>query len=553
MEDLHASRALVRSHEQELEVLLRQGLFKPIFLYHVVLFQCLPLIGLMIRRRALRCMLFAVCLGFAFDVFKNRRALMGGNGYMLGLITAWWLVWNATLLIHTDVERDFQRIERSVSADVKPAKGETALSSLTKTMDQEFDMTQVDGQPNSDVDGITIHHATKSLSNGQHKPGLTEATNACAAEIFYWQPYPEKFSHRLNWCAGLLYNLRGPEWNWRAPHMGPIPRSVQTQLHPGTALENFPVVNDASIVHARNRLRGAFLSFIISYLILDALKFLMMHEPYFLGTAGPDSLPPFPISYLASSHLLLRFYHCLISCVAVYVALIFVTALNPIIFLGLSLAFPRASRKLAAAPLDASWLYSDTFGPFIEPILDNGLAGCWGRWWHQLFRYGFVATARWILSFLPARLAQDSRVKPVVYVLVAFSISGFVHASGSYTQFRRTHPLSGPFLFFFMQGLAIIAENIFKTTILPKLPFRNTPRGLRRTANAVLVFCWLLYSGPFIANDFARGGLWVMEPLPFSPIRALGLAQNEGAWCWRESWFQYWNDGTYWGSGIRII
>lgn len=553
MEDLHLSRGLARSHEQELDILIRQGAYKPIFLYHVVLFQCLPLIGLVItRRRALRYMLFAVCLAFAFDIFKNRRALVGGNGYMLGLITAWWLVWTATLFVYTDVEHDFQRVERAANADTKPLNG-SGKTSLTNTLDGELDSTQLDGQPKTDVNGIIIQQASKSMPKGQSQLEPKDMTTACAGEVFYWQPYPRKFSHRLNWCAGLLYNLRGPEWNWRAPHMGPIPQSTHAQLHPAPALENFPVADDCPTMRAKQRLRNAFISFIKSYLVLDALKLLMMHDPYFLGTGGPDAVPPFPISLFITSNLLLRFYHCLVSCVAVYVALVFVTALNPIIFLGLSLAFPNASRKLTAAPLDAPWLYSDTFGPFIEPVLDNGLAGCWGRWWHQLFRFGFVATARWILSLVPARLAKDSRVKPIVYALVAFSISGFVHACGSYTQFRSTRPLLGPFLFFFMQGVAIIGENFFKTIILPKLPFLNAPRWLRRTANAVVVFCWLLYSGPFIADDFARGGLWVMEPLPVSPLRALGLVQHEGGWCWRESWFQYWSDGTYWGSGIRVI
>jgi hypothetical protein len=41
---------------------------------------------------------------------------------------------------------------------------------------------------------------------------------------------------------------------------------------------------------------------------------------------------------------------------------------------GLWLAFPNGAKKLTAAPLGASWLYSDTFGPFFTPILDEGSA-----------------------------------------------------------------------------------------------------------------------------------------------------------------------------------
>ena len=551
MADLYSvARGLVHNHGRELDILLQQGVFKPVFLYHVVIFHSLPMIGLVLAHRGARYVIFALCLGFAFEIFKNHRALIGGNGYMLGLIIAWWLVWTATLLVFTDVEHDFQRIERAASGDIEPPNG-TSPTSLTNGIDEELDQAKLDGQAKSDGN----QSSTTSISDGQQKPETQDTTARYTNEheTFHWQSYPHKLSRRLDWCAGLLFNLRGPEWNWRAPHMGPIPRSVNAQLQPGSVLENLQVADDASLVPAKKHLRGAFVLFITSYFILDGLKFLMMHDPYFLATGGPDSVPPFPFSYLASSSLLLRFYHCFFSCMGVYVALVFVTALNPIIFLGLSLAFPNAARKLTSAPLDASWLYSDTFGPFIEPVLDNGLAGCWGRWWHQLFRYGFVATARWILCLLPSSLGKDSRVKRITYVVVAFALSGIVHASGSFTQFIPTRPLSGPLLFFLSQGVAIVVENIFKTVLFPLLPLAATPRWLRRTANAVFVFCWLLYSGAFIADDFARGGLWLMEPLPFSPLRGLGLVQGEGFWCWREPWFQYWTDGTYWGSGIRVI
>lgn len=278
-----------------------------------------------------------------------------------------------------------------------------------------------------------------------------------------------------------------------------------------------------------------------------------MRDPYFRGTVVTDTGFPFPFSLLSFIPLGIRFYHCFVSCLAVYVALAYVTSLNPICFLGLSMAFPNASRKLTAAPLDVSWLYADTFGPFFSPILDDGLAGVWGSWWHQLFRHGFISTARWILLLLPGSWGTHPGIKRVIYIVVAFSLSGFVHACGSYTQFTETRPLNGPFLFFFLQSMAILIEHMVKTVVLPMLPLGRIPRWLRRTANGLLVFIWLLYSGPLIADDFARGGLWLMEPVPLSPLRGLGLANGQGWWCWEGEWFKYWNDGTYWGSGIRVV
>ncbi|KAJ5665097.1 uncharacterized protein N7477_007545 [Penicillium maclennaniae] len=462
MADLYGtSRDLEQSHEKQLESLLLQGVYKPVFLYHVVFFNCLPIIGMVIPRRRgtryVRQFIYAISLAFALEMLRNHRTLLGGNGYMLGMMIAWWLVWCTTLFVFMDIEHDFQRIERGAKLA---------------------------------ADGDSSPGNTQEMSN------QTETGDQSSQPLFHWQSYPRKFSHRLEWCAGLLFNLRGPEWNWRVPHLGPLPQSVHKHLQPEYLSNKFHAGGDATCMTSGQRLRAAFKTFLQSYLLLDILKVVMMRDPYFRGISGCDSMPPFPMSYLAPFPLLVTIYRYLLSCIGVYVALNFVTSLNPICFLGLSLAFPNASRKLTAAPLDEAWLYADSFGPFISPVLDHGIAGCWGRWWHQLFRYGFTATARWICACLPTRFAANEQIKQILYIVVAFTISGLIHACGSYTQFAETKPFSGPFLFFSLQSIAIICEHIFKKAIFPRIPLvAGTPRWLRRTGNAVLVFFWLLYSG----------------------------------------------------------
>ncbi|KAJ5775230.1 uncharacterized protein N7511_000241 [Penicillium nucicola] len=499
---------LIRGYEIELDGLLKQGTYKPVFLYHVLLFNVLPLLGLALPRgrggQYARKGVFVLCIAIAIQAFRNQRALIGGNGYMLGLMTAWWLIWNAILFAFSDLERDFKRIERKPVDLQLQDRNETEKDNCTNT--------------------------------------------------FVWQSYPEKIGHRLDWSAGLLFNLRGPEWNWRAPHLGPLPQSVHTQLHSGFSYARVKAQDDATYISGKQRLQAAFRTFLKYYLVLDFLKVVMMRDPYFQGIASVNSPPPFPFSYLTIHPLLVQFYHIFLSAFGVFAALEFVTALSPIFFLGLALAFPNASRKLTAAPLGAAWVYADTFGPFLEPILDHGLAGCWGRWWHQLFRFGFTATALWILSLLPTKLSSITQVRRVTFIVVAFSVSGFVHACGSFTQFTETKPISGPFLFFSLQGVGILGEKAFKRYMSQLLPLARTPRWLKRTANFVFVFCWLFYSGVLVADDFARGGLWLMEPVPFSFLRGLGIGlEGHGWWCWTEPWFRYWSDGTYWGSGIRVI
>jgi hypothetical protein len=519
-------RDLAKNFETELDILIEQGIYKPIFLYHVVIIHALPIIGMVIPSsrggKYVRKVLFALCIGIALEILQNRRAVVGGNGYMLGLMTAWWLIWTATLLIFTDIEHDFKRIERKPKQSTRINKNE--------------------------------HGTTEKPLDSKTSLSEKQVTNA-----FVWQSYPSKFSHRLDWAAGLFFNLRGPEWNWRTPHLDPLPRLVHSQLHSGFS-DKINAQEGSAYPTGKERLRAAFRKFFISYLVLDTFKvIILMPDLYFQGIAPADSLspPPFPFFYfpgLAIHPALAQLCRCIYSAGSVFFALEFVTSLNPIFFLGLSLAFPNGARNFTAAPLAASWLYSDTFGPFIQPVLDDGLAGCWGRWWHQLFRNGFMNTARWILSLLPASLVSHPQFRRVTYVVVAFCLSGFIHACGSHTQLASTYPVSGPFLFFALQSVAVMAEQVSEIIIFPNLPLGGTPKWLRRAANFVFVFCWLMTSGALIANDFARGGLWLMEPVPISPLRGLGFGlPGHGWWCWKDPWFRYWSDGSYWGSGIRVL
>ncbi|CAG8235666.1 unnamed protein product [Penicillium salamii] len=94
-------------------------------------------------------------------------------------------------------------------------------------------------------------------------------------------------------------------------------------------------------------------------------------------------LPPlFPFFYfpnIAVHPTLAQLYRCIYSAMSVYFALEFITPLNPIFFLGLSLVFPNAAQKLTTTPLGALWLYFEAFGPFVQSVLDQGLTGCWGK------------------------------------------------------------------------------------------------------------------------------------------------------------------------------
>ncbi|KAH8430449.1 wax synthase family protein [Aspergillus melleus] len=527
---------ILRSRRVQIESLIDHGHVKPVLLWHLIaFFLVLPASALLVSRstraRYLRPLILFLILGFSVEAFQSRRTLLGANGYIVGLIVAWWSTWLMTLLVFHDVERDFRRIERR-----QLGKGDSQEKSVSARSRQH-----------------AIQTPEAQNVQSQRPP------NEEYPEPLVWQTYPRSWSHRLNWVLGLLLNLRGPEWNWRISSVGPFPASISTQLTPKHRRSRSqehrkkpPTYKDG-----RTRIRAVAFGFLKTYLTLDAIKLLMMRDPYFWGIISlSHSPPPPPVTYiLPPIPGLFRVYRLALSGIGIYAALVFVTALNPLCFLGLSRAFPNAARALTAVPLDAPWLYPETFGPFLASVLDHGLAGCWSRWWHQLFRFGFLSTAQWLISWLPRRLATHVGLRRFLLTLIVFSLSGLIHASGSYTQFEETRPLSGTLLFFLLQGAGVVIQDLASKVLVSALfQSKPVPRWLRRTSNASFAFGWLVFSGGYIADDFSKGGLWLTEPLPVSPLRGLGLGvEGEGWWCWSEPWFQWWDDGTFWGRGLRFM
>ncbi|KAA8647614.1 hypothetical protein EYZ11_003220 [Aspergillus tanneri] len=518
----------LRDRRLQIDSLIQQGHAKPVLLWHLVLFFTPLALVLLIPRRQctpyLRSLALVLTLGLAVEAIQHRRASLGANGYILGVAVAWWCIWTATLLVTHDVERDFLRIERRLCA-----KNETR----------------------DDPDGDFV-----VVSNESWREPLQRLVSECQ-ESLVWQPYPRSWSHRLGWVLSLLFSMRGPEWNWRISSIGPLPSSVTVQLdsarRPSRLLgecQAFPACRNG-----RGLLRATAWVFLRSYILIDMMKVLMIRDPYFWGVVSPPPPPPTPISYiLPAIPSVFRVYRLALSGLAIFTALSFVTALNPLIFLGLSLAFPNASRSVTTTPLDAPWLYPETFGPFVTSVLDHGLAGCWGRWWHQLFRFGFLSTAQWFLSFLPTPLVYHPGLRRLVLAMTVFSMSGLIHACGSYTQLGTTRPLSRTFMFFFLQGVGVAVQSLATTALSCLFPSRCLPHWLRRTTNVTFVVVWLLFSGSYIADDFAAGGVWLVEPLPVSPLRGLGLGvEGERWWCWNEPWFQWWDGGSFWASGLRVV
>ncbi|PWY85760.1 hypothetical protein BO94DRAFT_96727 [Aspergillus sclerotioniger CBS 115572] len=512
---LDSYRHLVHDNHARFESFIQTGIVKPVLLWNLVIPAMLPVLALLVPHqkgaRYVRPLVMACVIGLAYDTICHRRMLLGGNGYMGGLVPAWGCIWSATLLIFRNVECDFQRIER-------------------------HSLPPVTAGPDGDA----------SLNGHTRETRCRDATLE-RPETLTWQAYPQTLFHRLNWILGLVLNMRGPEWNWRISSLGALPPSVQLQLNPKHNKHNNAIPKSNNM---RTCLRAAFATWLKSYLIIDLIKLLMIRDQYFLGAVYPSPDPPFPFHHLAPYPALVHVYRCLITGVAILAALKYVCSLNPLLFGGLSLAFPNAARTLTSVPLSAAWLYPPAFGPFFTSVFDDGLAGCWSQWWHQLFRFGFTSTAHWLLSFLPARLSNTRTIRRFFTVIIAFALSGLVHASGSYVQYRETIPLTGAFRFFILQAVGILAQEIISPS------WSRCPKSIRRICNAVFALGWLLLTGGSIVEDFSRGGLWFTEPLPVSVLRGLGIGvvpTDRGWWWWGGTWFGSWDGGEgFWERGVRV-
>lgn len=533
---------LINERESKFDELFRRGAFSPLLLQQVIGTFFLPLVPLVIRHkstthsRVLRYGFHAVITAFCAYTILEVRFLGPANGYGTGLITTWFCIWSTTILLANDVQKDYKRIVKEPLDEKVESNEQCKSTAVDDDTSKELKLRIRTAQQNSDV--------------SKQQP----------RKVYRWQPFPQKLSNRLDWVTDLIFNFRGPHWNWRLRSLPPLPEIVVRDIGEDTvSIKQTEQSQQTDYKPPSVKLRYVLRSFLRDYIALDLLKLLLMRDPYFWGYVDCPPSPPWPFDILAWSPVLVRSYRIILSLASVLFALDIITSLNPLFFLGISYLFPNFARAITYQPLGEVWLYPDAFGPAIS-VLDHGLVGAWNTWWHQLFRFGFSECSRFITDlFLPAGGSQSKGYKSarrILQIMLAFSLSGLVHAMGSYTTFSDSQPRNA-FLFFVLQGVGALAQYFFEASIIPAILPKSVkpPRWLVRTTNLILIVLWFYFTGPLVADDFARAGIWMFEPIPFSLLRGgLGIGAKGDQWCcWRGSWFELYSGGTWWQSGIRLI
>ena len=277
----------------------------------------------------------------------------------------------------------------------------------------------------------------------------------------------------------------------------------------------------------------------IDFVVLDFCSVFMMKDPYFV--LGPNerplpallaSLPPFLVSIWRSS----------ISLAGIIAALHLVFASHQLVCCFLLRRWLGTRSEL--------WHYPSILGSF-DQVLENGLAGFWGAWWHQTFRQAFSAPTLWLDR--NGHLQKLSTVQTkVVASLIAFAQSSFLHASGSLTCLPDSKPWMPP-AFFLLSWIGIIVQTALTMVLSQKGP--QLPRPVRRAGNLLYVVLWLHFTQWAFVDDLSRSAVWLFEPVPFSPLRAMGFGKpGDGWWRWDYDQWPHWHIDAqhWWRSGIMV-
>ena len=482
-------------------------------------------------RRA-RFLVFAFNALFSVNQLLYTRSRAMSCQFGLGVLSAWSIVWTSVWLLFNDAHLDFERIKRLDFRSKNPgSSGENEDSDL------------------GDADMKSNGYYTEINGSQDLIDKKKEMSQSSGHRMYKWQPYP-LFSRkeRLDWVIDLFSNFRGPGWNWQLQIIPVPPQHVRAQVQDKLKRDDNLYERQAkqdsvpfrNYVDKKRLLRRKLITFVLGYLMLDLLKVVMMKDPFFYGFVDEPAEPHLP-TFARIPIFPHRTYRLLLSLIYVYTFLQTIFAMAPLFFVGV-LGEERIGTNGEA------WMYPDSFGSF-SAIYTKGLAGWWGDWWHQIFRYAFETIGRALRSAL--HLEKHSLAGKFLKLLLAFTLSGAIHACGSHALLGGTNPLSGSFTFFVLQAFGIVGEIVACHVLNVIGVTKVLPLWLRQTGTFAFVHLWLLFTGHLICNDFARGAVWLLEPVPVSPLRALGYGlEGEGWWCWSGEWVRWHTGRHWWQSGL---
>lgn len=538
--DPPSPRDVVATYRRTIEIRVSEGSLRPMVLpYH---FYGFILLGTYLCvRHTNRPMLYkarwivlVAITWFQLETLWHTSSTNMAMSFVAGLISTYGIITSLTWLVFMRPQFDAKRIERKtikkhgIATQGNESDGTAYLGS------DELGSRQR-ARANGDVSRKSIE---SKVSNGKN---LGSSRSQPSANEYHWQTYPDEIWERLGWISDLVINFRGPGWDWAIPILPKLPPCVYDKLGEHVDESSRKDISSTGIKRFATRddvFRAQVPRFFMGYLLLDFVKTTMMNDPYFW--LGPNDYAV-PVYVSAMPPLIRCMYRELLSIAGVLISLDMVFLLAPLtmcLLLG-----PSSFMGLRGE----AWYYPTTWGSF-SVIANKGLAGLWGGAWHQMFRLVFSAPTNYLTA--NGYLKAKSSTTKLVASIFAFGISGILHAGGSISQIPSTKPWNPP-AFFMLQALGIFLQT-GSCTLLQK-HIKNIPKPIRRTTNVAYALLWGLLTGWWLADDFARGGIWLYEPIPISILRGLGLAgRDHGWWCWEHVGIGWYTGQHWWESGIAI-
>ncbi|KAI0972517.1 hypothetical protein F4678DRAFT_428330 [Xylaria arbuscula] len=541
-----------------------------------------------------------VCV-FNWYMVKHVKSLNFAASYGAGLVAAWATIWNFYLFVWTRPQWDARRVERrKINRHIEQVGNgrgwdqsptlfqdghKLGVDKFTRQASATPEANGVDDAAAGLTDKGVLRNGT-GMANGvrERRSGIPESIGqdtekklfvkgiialndndknppldeGAALELYrlardqeyeyYWQEYPAdaSFWTRLDWAFDIVSSFRLTGWNLAPsclPPYKPPPTIGPYQLPLGYGSNRTKEGYERTLSRRKLILSRLFFNFLPSYIIVDICAALMTTDPYFI--AGPEHNHPLP-PHLASLHpILLSLQRTALAFVAIYIALQYAWNSGA---LALAIYCPPIL-GFRAHP----WHLPSMTGSFTQ-VLDRGLPGFWGSWWHQTFRAGFSGPTKWLLrnGYFPSNGNRARITGPLFGAIIAFAQSGLVHGAGSYSSVPTTQ-FWGPPLFFALSGMGTMLQSAIVHLLRRRI--ERLPRWMCRLGNLTFVILWLWATSWVLLDDFGRCGIWLWEPVPVSFARAAGLGVDRRVWRYdRDSLprWQWGSRGRWWETGIAI-
>ncbi|KAH8432514.1 wax synthase family protein [Aspergillus melleus] len=338
-----------------------------------------------------------------------------------------------------------------------------------------------------------------------HLKRLGRVTASASPPKYVWKPFPTALgAKRFLWICDLLVNPRAIGWSY-----GPVRYLPPLRDHRQSkrALDDVNAVDQDAEEPPATFAKRQFRRILFGYLILDAYQSTFgRNYPRLcetLATAATAGLG----THLSTetTETLVRTY--LFGPVCWLTSYAFVDGVHALFGLVGVNVFGNVSPKLSAEP----WMYPSLFGP-VQSLFTFRLRDIWGKFWHDLCRRPFLALS---VSLIPK--SAPPYLKQLVVLYTSFTLSGIIHALGSYAVSRNAQAAGMMMYFFFVLSTCIAFQQIFSGELLPRLlPQNRVSRVVIWVLDASFVWAWANLTCPWFIEYSMLPQSMASIPMPFS-------------------------------------